>query len=111
MKVIHVLRKPLVGTVAGNVLAHGTGALNIDECRVGTDMMPRTKSDGTIKSQNLAMAAPNTGRIRLDDIQGRWPANFILQHGDEGCPVDALDAQSGETGGASRYFWKFYGYR
>src|SRR5690625_7244951 len=31
---IVVARKPLTGTVAGNVLAHGTGALNIDACRV-----------------------------------------------------------------------------
>ena len=30
-----LFRKPLVGTVAENVLAHGTGALNIDGCRVG----------------------------------------------------------------------------
>ena len=34
---ICVARKPLIGTVAENVLAHGTGALNIDACRVGTD--------------------------------------------------------------------------
>lgn len=33
---ITVARKPLVGTVAGNVLAHGTGAINIDGCRAGT---------------------------------------------------------------------------
>ena len=32
---IIVARKPLEGTVAANVLAHGTGALNIDGCRVG----------------------------------------------------------------------------
>jgi hypothetical protein len=32
-----VARKPLIGTVAENVLAHGTGALNIDGCRIGTD--------------------------------------------------------------------------
>ena len=32
-----VARKPLEGTVAANVLAHGTGAMNIDGCRVGTD--------------------------------------------------------------------------
>lgn len=32
---ITVARKPLIGTVAANVLAHGTGALNIDGCRVG----------------------------------------------------------------------------
>ena len=30
---IVLARKPLAGTVAGNVLAHGTGALNIDGCR------------------------------------------------------------------------------
>src|SRR3982751_2929710 len=34
---IIVARKPLVGTVASNVLAHGTGALNIAGCRVATD--------------------------------------------------------------------------
>ena len=32
---ITVARKPFKGTVAANVLEHGTGALNIDECRVG----------------------------------------------------------------------------
>src|SRR5690606_125131 len=32
---IVVGRKPLAGTVAANVLEHGTGALNIDGCRVG----------------------------------------------------------------------------
>jgi hypothetical protein len=34
---IVVARKPLIGTVAENVLAHGTGALNIDGCRIGTE--------------------------------------------------------------------------
>ena len=31
---ITMARKPLEGTVAKNVLAHGTGALNVDGCRV-----------------------------------------------------------------------------
>lgn len=56
---ICVARKPLAGTVAGtvaaNVLAHGTGALNIDGCRVG----------------------------EWDDSKGRWPANVIHDGGDE----------------------------
>lgn len=34
---ICLARKPLIGTVAENVLRYGTGALNIDACRVGTD--------------------------------------------------------------------------
>jgi site-specific DNA-methyltransferase (adenine-specific) len=32
---ITVARKPLGGTVAENVLRHGTGAINVDGCRVG----------------------------------------------------------------------------
>lgn len=86
-----VARKPLDGTVAANVTRYGTGALNIDGCRIGSEMMPRTKSDGTIKSANVAMAAPNTGRIRLDDVQGRWPANVMHDGSDEvvaGFPAD-----------------------
>ena len=31
---IILARKPLVGTVAGNVLRHGTGAINVDACRI-----------------------------------------------------------------------------
>ena len=34
---ITVARKPLTGTVAANVLEHGTGALNVDGCRVGDE--------------------------------------------------------------------------
>jgi hypothetical protein len=33
--IVHVLRKPLTGTVAANALQHGCGALNIDGCRIG----------------------------------------------------------------------------
>ena len=71
-------------TVAENVLKHGTGALNIDACRVGTEEMRVTASDGTIKSQNRAMAAPNTGRIECGTKQGRWPSNLVFIHGN-GC--------------------------
>jgi DNA modification methylase len=74
---IIMARKPLEGTVAANLLKHGTGAINVDGCRIGAEMMHRTQSDGTIRSQNRAMAAPNTGRVHLEPIQGRWPANFM----------------------------------
>lgn len=55
---ICVARKPLVGTVAANVLAHGTGALNIDACRV-----PLT----------IEQAQDRAVEFEL----GRWPANVI----------------------------------
>ena len=38
---IVVARKPLVGTVAANVLRHGTGALNIDGARIRDIGQPR----------------------------------------------------------------------
>jgi site-specific DNA-methyltransferase (adenine-specific) len=61
---ITVARKPLIGTVAANVLAHGTGALNIDGCRVGWP-------DG----ETVERAAPSQ--------LGRWPANLIHDGSDE----------------------------
>jgi hypothetical protein len=53
---ITMARKPLEGTVAANVLAHGTGGINVDGCRVGTDdklgggmvSMGRPKSIGRV---------------------------------------------------------------
>lgn len=44
---IVVARKPLIGTVAANVLAHGTGALNIDGCRVGDRWPANLIHDGS----------------------------------------------------------------
>ena len=41
LEMVTVARKPLIGTVAANVLAHGTGALNIDGCRVGGESTTR----------------------------------------------------------------------
>jgi len=63
---IIVARKPLIGTVAHNVLTHGTGALNIDGSRIGT-----------------------VQREVVD--KGRWPANIILDEHTAGL----LDEQSG----------------
>jgi site-specific DNA-methyltransferase (adenine-specific) len=40
---ITLARKPFRGTVADNVLSYGTGGLNIDACRVGTDDVPKTR--------------------------------------------------------------------
>ena len=87
-----VARKPLVGTVAANVLAHGTGALNIDGCRVVTDdhlgrpqgTMPQPMDWG-----NRSGAEPF---VTEGNPAGRWPANVIL----DDSQADALDEQSGE---------------
>ena len=74
-----VARKPLAGTVAANVLAHGTGALNIDGCRVG-DEVTRTIGSSKIGSNafgDYASMGPH------DNPPGRWPANVLHDGSDE----------------------------
>lgn len=76
-------RKPLDGTVAANVLKHGTGAINIDGCRV--DGMAR--SPGSIRAKRSC--APNVdgaevpcGTVPAPDPHpsGRFPAHLTLSH-------------------------------
>lgn len=91
---IVVARKPLTGTVAGNVLEWGTGALNIDGCRIGTD--ERVSPPGGIP--NGAGNYVNTDKPRNADypskvVAGRWPANVVLDEDQ----AAALDRQSGHS--------------
>ena len=96
---IVLARKPLVGTVAQNVQAHGTGALNIDACRIETaDCL-----DGGAYSSSVGLvsgAGFTIGRgLTREYIQpsGRWPANVLLDE----AAASELDGQSGElTSGA-----------
>jgi DNA modification methylase len=92
-------RKPLVGTVAQNVQQHGTGALNIDGCRIphGDDV-----NMDAVQRQQRAEGAVQFGAAGLIGSEiatykpgGRWPANVALD--EEAAAM--LDAQSGERGG------------
>ena len=91
---ITVARKPLVGTVAANVLEHGTGALNIDGCRVATDDKlggGSTSADvdrtGTHEGWQRpwmadaeaakAAAERRAASVARSEALGRWPANII----------------------------------
>jgi len=92
---ILLVRKPLMGTVAANVLKYGTGAINIDECRVG-DFKNTTPSGANRWNASLAEQGyrPNTYQTESktpDSPAGRWPANIIL---DEKAGT-ILDAQTG----------------
>jgi DNA modification methylase len=78
---IVLARKPLIGTVVENVLAHGTGAINIDGCRVGTDGGTRGCDAGPSNGifgngLNGSFGNPVLGL-------GRWPANFVHDGSDE----------------------------
>ena len=88
-----VARKPLIGTVAQNVLEHGTGAINVDGCRIAGDISGgvwhgstrKTGYDGGWDSTAKPNTEPHTA--------GRWPANVTL---DEDTAA-MLDEQSGVT--------------
>ena len=81
---IILARKPLVGTVAANVLEHGTGGINVDACRVPASGRPKVVAPGTGKG---GRSSYDMGSCRLDPDgktdQGRWPANLIHDGSDE----------------------------
>lgn len=102
---ICVARKPLIGTVAANVMEYGTGAINIEACRVPTD-------ESTIRSEILmtskgvqggsygsGIKREKTGGMTGSDA-GRWPANLIHDGSADvvACFPDAKGQQGSVTG-------------
>ena len=85
-------RKPLVGTVAENVLAWGVGGLNIDGSRIGLNGEKPPSGSG-----NAAIGGVYSDFHGLESsvtpAQGRWPANVILDE----VTAELLDEQSGFT--------------
>ena len=93
---IILARKPLDGTVANNVLAHGVGGLNIDACRV-PGVKPDTTRGASVNASSMAGPLGGQGRI-TDDGKGRFPANVLL---DEHAAKE-MDKQSVGTRAESR---------
>lgn len=79
---ICVARKPLCGTVAENVLTHGTGALNIDGCRIEGRERTDYGLANSSRSQGSTYAAPSES-ADFDSTKGRWPANFVHDGSEE----------------------------
>ena len=79
---ITVARKPLIGTVAENVLQHGTGAINVDGCRVACadSQEGRTRHGGGIVGNASSYELPD---YKSPMPAGRWPANFIHDGSEE----------------------------
>jgi len=104
---IILARKPFKGTVAANVLEWGTGAINVDGCRVeyqdDADRAGATPQ-GRVTSKNIGSIAvtPDAGRgesrveFERPKQQGRFPANLIH---------DGSDEATAGMGDASRYFY------
>jgi site-specific DNA-methyltransferase (adenine-specific) len=91
-------RKPLIGTVAANHAAHGTGALNVDGCRIeGAKRTPGYATERKAGGEEWSSAYSPRGHTEVDVTDGRWPANVCL---DEEA-ASALDEQSGNRPGAT----------
>jgi site-specific DNA-methyltransferase (adenine-specific) len=77
---ITLARKPPIGTIAANVLEHGTGGLNIGACRIGTEQVftsaHKTLGDGIKYGKSKPFPA---SEMRY----GRFPANFIHDGSEE----------------------------
>jgi site-specific DNA-methyltransferase (adenine-specific) len=91
---IVMARKPVEGTVANNVLTYGTGGLNIDASRIGTETITTTKGKGFAGS--FEGGINNNGG---NTHEGRWPANLIL---DEQA-AELVDEQSGTSKSPKTY--------
>lgn len=76
---IVVARKPLVGTVAENMLRHRNGALNIDACRISAN----NPEPGTGESGSAHRCGGE-----------RWPANVVLTHLDDCEPLEVEAVKS-----------------
>ena len=91
---IVVARKPFPGTVAANVVAHGTGALNIDACRIGTsDTITNHGRRPTTNGWDPRMSGGQEAGQAPGQALGRWPANVVL----DDATAAILDEQSGHT--------------
>ena len=96
---ITVARKPFKGTVAANVLAHGTGGLNVDGCRVEGRERTEYGLANSTRSAGNTYGTPSA-TADFDASKGRWPANLIHDGSDE---VVGLFPQTGKGNGGAPY--------
>ena len=101
---ICMARKALIGTIEANWLVWGTGALNVDGCRVPTD----ENLNGGAYAKNGAERTDDWGAHNgfrrnqgLEFVQpvGRWPANLVHDGSDE--VVEAFPQAAGQLADAS----------
>lgn len=94
---ITVARKPLAGTVAENVLAHGTGAINVDGCRVAGEATPINK----LEKWSGFGQEKRPDYVQEINTKGRWPANIIHDGSDE--VIGLFPVQDDKS--AARFFY------
>lgn len=108
---IIVAMRPLDGTFAANAQTHGAAGLNVDGCRIESEDDTTTRHNDHQVSSFRRWARDMTGSIGerqplrssyvTGSTAGRWPANVAL----DAEAAAMLDAQAGERGGPSRFFY------
>jgi len=76
---IVMARKPVIGTVAQNVLEHSTGGLNIDGSRIGTEQRTNQPAGSLGNSKTLSGGKAQENREPSTSL-GRWPSNAIIDN-------------------------------
>lgn len=101
-----VARKPLAGTVAQTVLAHGTGALNIDATKTDAGRWPTN----VVLDGHAADALDEQSGYMRDGTAVNRNRGGVRKPSDVGytsSKVDSTDVTYGGGGGASRFFPTF----
>jgi len=131
---IILARKPLDGTVSENVQKWGTGAINVDGCRVGTEVRidSAKRKAGPYADDRTWSTSVTPPRLEPKPYRGRWPANLLHDGSEEvlalfpdanggayptqrgvgratgfgaGRPTDGGARQMGDPGSAARFFY------
>lgn len=85
-----LVQKPFRGTIRDNVATHGTGALNIDGCRVGDDV---TVTERRGHSGDHGVLGGDARKFSRENPPGRWPAHVLLSHL-PGCRVVGTEVET-----------------
>jgi site-specific DNA-methyltransferase (adenine-specific) len=96
---IVVARKPLIGTVAQNVMKYGTGGINVDATRIGY-VSEQDRASATPQGQprnHEYFGKQGQEAPRNDNTKGRFPANIILDE----TTAELLDEQTATLKGAT----------
>lgn len=113
MELITLARKPFKGTVAANVLEHGTGGINIDACRIHSGPSSGSMSKGRFPANVIF---DEEAAAVLDEQSGDrsspWIGNpnkgkkgGVMFGGKSSNPADLSKPEYRDSGGASRFFY------
>jgi len=101
---IVMARKPFKGTVAENVLEHGTGGINIDECRVGTEKLDTSKNRRKQSSQKKTVFKSGfDNKPGGEIVEGRFPANVMHDGSEVVGDIFPQNKKSGVMGKGKQY--------